>query len=186
MAGYVPATLQFRLEELPVEEIWKDIEGYEGLYQVSNLGNVRSLNFRGKGFAQNLRAKRMAEYLGVCLCKDKKHKYLYVHRLVAFHFVNGYQDGLTVNHLNENKWDNRAENLEWCTQKENDLYGTGRERSNRSHKKPVEQIGANGETVRVFGGASETEEAGFRPSLVTACCRGQAKTHGGYEWRYAT
>ena len=170
-----------------MEEIWKDIDGYEGLYQVSNQGNIRSLNYGGTGSIKNLKPKRMGEYLGVCLCKGGKwHKYLYVHRLVAFHFVGGYTEGFTVNHLNENKWDNRAVNLEWCTQKENGMYGTGRERSNHSHKKPVKQIGANGEIVRVFGGASETGKAGFHPSLVTACCKGKAQTHKGYEWRYAT
>lgn len=169
-----------------MKEIWKDINGYEGLYQVSNLGNVRSLNYRGRGYTKNLVTKRMGEYLGVCLCNGVgKPKYIYAHRLVALHFVDGYRDGLTVNHLNENKWDNRAKNLEWCTQRENDLYGTGRERSNKSHKKPIEQLDMNGNAIRCFGGANETREVGFRPSLVTACCKGKAQTHGGYKWRYA-
>ena len=169
-----------------MEEIWKDIDGYEGLYQVSNLGNVRSMNYRGNGSVRNLKAKRMGEYLGVTLCGRGERKYLYIHRLVALHFIGGYRDGLTVNHLNEDKRDNRAVNLEWCTQKENDLYGTGRERSNKSHKKPVEQLDTRGNTVCIFGGANETREVGFHPSLVTACCKGRSKTHGGYRWRYAT
>lgn len=169
-----------------MEEIWKDITGYEGLYQVSNLGNVRSLDYWRRGGVKNLVPKRMGQYLGVGLCNGgKKPKYHYVHRLVALHFVDGYADGLTVNHLNENKMDNRAKNLEWCTQKENDLYGTGRKRSEDSHKKPVQQIDASGKIVCTFSGAFETRTFGFTPSLVTACCKGKAQTHKGYIWQYA-
>ncbi len=170
-----------------MEEIWKDITGYEGLYQVSNLGNVRSLNYWGRGAVKNLTPKRMGNYLGVPLCNGvQKPKYFYVHRLVAFHFVGGYEDGLTVNHINEVRTDNRAENLEWCTQKVNNSHGTRLKRIGELLKKPVEQLDCDGRVVRIFGGANETRMVGFTPSLVTACCKGKALTHGGYKWRYAT
>jgi hypothetical protein len=88
--------------------------------------------------------------------------------------------------LNEVRTDNRAENLAWCTQKTNNSHGSRLERIGELHKKPVEQIDFNGQVVCVFGGASETREFGFNPSLVTACCKGKARTHKGYMWQYAT
>lgn len=170
-----------------MKEVWKDIKGYEGLYQISNLGNVRSLDYRGRGYTKNLSVKRMGQYLGVGLCDgSEKPKYFYVHRLVALHFVDGYRDGLTVNHLNEIRTDNRAENLEWCTQKVNNSYGSRLERIGELHQKPIEQIDLNGNLVRRFKGAFETRMVGFTPSLVTACCKGKAETHKGYKWQYAT
>lgn len=111
MAGYVPATLQFRLEELPVEEIWKDIEGYEGLYQVSNLGNVRSLNYNRQGRVKNLSSRLGGRgYYVVGLCSNGKPKTTPIHRIVAMAFVQNPEGFPCVNHKDENPRNNRADN----------------------------------------------------------------------------
>ena len=168
-------------------EIWKDIKGYEGKYQVSNLGNVRSLNWRNTGTVRNLYLKPQNEgYLLVELANKGKTHTFSVHRLVANHFVSGYREGMVVNHLNEVKTDNRAENLEWCTHRENCTYGTSLERSSRNRKKPIEQIDKNGKVVCVWAGAVDAESHGFDRKTISACCIGKVKFHKGYMWRYAT
>lgn len=110
-------------------EIWKDIAGFEGLYQVSNLGNVRSLDRvdgRGRNIKGFLRRQVLNKngYLYVNLSKHGKPNNYSVHRLVATAFVNNPAHKETVNHINENKTDNRAENLEWVTLIENLRYGS--------------------------------------------------------------
>ena len=112
-------------------EIWKDIKGFEGRYQVSNLGRVRSLDrwtnhknphfLKGKLMKPSLNKGR--GYFRIGLFDGNRNATHYeVHRLVAIHFVEGYKPGLVVNHKNEIKTDNRAENLEFCTQRYNLAY----------------------------------------------------------------
>ena len=106
-----------------IPEIWKDIKGYEGLYQVSNLGNVRSLMFvNGTTFKPRIRLLKQQirnNYYIINLCKNGKRKQHSVHRLVAQEFLENKQNKEVVNHLDFNKLNNKVENLEWCTQKEN-------------------------------------------------------------------
>lgn len=124
-------------------EIWKDIEGYEGLYQVSNLGRVKSLkrvvhqNQKGgqltpmiyKGRILKINYHTTIEY-GFCqLSKDNIQETKLIHRLVAEAFIPNPNNYPCVNHRNEDKTDNRVENLEWCTQRYNVNYGTSRERA---------------------------------------------------------
>ena len=114
-----------------MEEIWKDVKGFEGRYQVSNMGRVRSLDrwikhkhpYFIKGMILKNSMNKGKGYLRVSL-SDGHHNYTHyeVHRLVALHFVPGYKEGLCVNHKNEIKTDNRAENLEWCTYQYNLNY----------------------------------------------------------------
>ena len=110
----------FTKEEL-MNEKWLDIAGYEGVYQVSDLGRVRSLKF---GKVRVLRSsKNSCGYLNVSLFKDKKPKTITVHRLVAQAFINNDdKTKIYINHKNEVKTDNRASNLEWCTVSYNNAY----------------------------------------------------------------
>jgi hypothetical protein len=106
-------------------EIWKDVLGYEGLYQVSNLGQVKSLNYNRTGIERILKARLSKDgYYEVMLCKNGKGKSFRVHRLVVMSFIGEIPKGSVVNHLNEIRTDNRLENLEICTNKENINYGT--------------------------------------------------------------
>lgn len=101
-------------------EEWKDIEGYEGLYQVSNMGRVKSLHF---GKEKILKTSNDGnDYQVVVLCKHGEHNTLRVHKLVAVAFVDGYFKGAVVNHIDENKQNNVWTNLEWCTQRYNVNY----------------------------------------------------------------
>lgn len=123
-------------------EEWKDIKGYEGLYQVSNLGRVRSLSryvkhrtiyiLKGKLLKQRTRGKG---YLAVTLCKNSKLKHYYVHRLVAEAFIPNPNNLPQVNHKDENKSNNCVDNLEWCDDKYNTNYGTRNERHSMAIKK---------------------------------------------------
>lgn len=102
------------------EEVWKDVIGYEGLYQISNFGNVKSL---GNSFSRKERFLKLSPqskgYLTVVLQKNGKRKMMLVHRLVAEYFVSNLNDKLQVNHINGIKTNNRAENLEWVSHREN-------------------------------------------------------------------
>lgn len=129
---------------METSEQWKPINGYEDLYEVSNTGFVRSLK-RASTSGKILKSIVDKDgYLRVCLCKNNVKKSRRVHRLVANAFVIGKTDTKKViNHINENKADNRAENLEWCTVKYNTEYGSGIERRAAKRRKPVIAISAD-------------------------------------------
>lgn len=174
-------------------ELWKDIPDYEGLYQVSNLGNVRSLNWRNTGEIKNMFLKTHNQgYLKVELTKNGKRKTFMVHRLVALCFVKGYQEGYVVNHINKDKTDNRAENLEWCTQSYNTaytlchLYRNGRRRAIKC-KTPILQIDWSGQVVKVWNSPIEIKHSlGFNDWSIKQCCLGKRKQAYGYFWQFAS
>lgn len=127
-------------------EVWKDINGYEGLYQISNLGNVRSVDrmikHHPKDYFQKGRVLRPAPsrngYLMVVLVNHNNRKTINVHRLVAEHFIDNPDKFEQVNHIDEDKNNNRVDNLEWCTAKYNANYGTRNMRIRKSRKGGVE------------------------------------------------
>lgn len=164
-------------------EVWKDIEGYEGYYQVSNLGRVKSLErlVIGKnGKRYFCESKELfgtvdsTGYLMVTLRKDGARKTISIHRLVAKTFIPNPENKPTVDHINRNKTDNHVENLRWATHLE--------QADNTDHKKPI--VAIKGETILYFESAKQAEKYGFNSSTICECCRGKLKTHRGYEWHY--
>ena len=166
-------------------EIYKDIKDLEGLYQVSNFGNIMSLNYRRTGRAKLLKpGKNKQGYLGVVLFKDGKPKTFRVNRLVAEAFIPNPDNLTEVNHIDEDKTNNRVDNLEWKSHKGNCNHGTRNERVAKAQSKRVLQFTLNGEFVREWSSTMECGRNGFRQSAVARCCRGEKPQYKGYIWRY--
>ena len=172
---------------IQVMEIWKDVEGYEGQYQVSNKGRVKSLSrvaSDGRRVAERILKPHNngRGYLIVILCKDGKHINHRVHRLVANAFIDNPQNLPEVNHINENKEDNCVDNLEWCDRSYNINYGTRTLRTN----KPVIGVSKDKKNYLYFNSIMDAERlGGFDQGHISECCRGKRKTEGGYTWMYA-
>lgn len=166
-------------------EIWLSIEGYEELYEVSNMGRIKSLNYNHTKEEKILRqGKTKNGYLMVILCKEGKRKTFLVHRLVATAFLenpNGYR---CVNHKNEIKTDNRVENLEPCTYKYNINFGTCIQRRVEKQSKKVYQYDKDGVLIAIWESTRECDRSGFDHSAVASCCRGNRKSHKNYIWSY--
>ena len=173
-----------------IEEIWKDIEGYEGLYQVSSEGRIKSLSrltSNGRKIAEKILkpSNNGWGYLQVILCKDGKHINHRIHRLVAQAFIPNPENKPEVNHIDENKENNNVDNLEWVTSKENSNHGTHKERVAKAQSKPVMGISLDGKSYLYFNSTMDAGRlGGFKQSAISACCRGERKTHKGYTWRF--
>ncbi len=171
-------------------EIWKDVKGYEGLYQVSNLGRVRSLDrldSLGRKLEGKIRkpSKDRYEYLKVVLCRNNIQKTYRVHRLIAEAFLPNPENKPQVNHINEIKGDNRVENLEWMTCKENINYGSHNERSAKTKSVPVRQYDLQWNLIATYESASEAErQTGIHQGNISATCLSKRRTAGGFRWRY--
>lgn len=172
-------------------EIWKDVVGYEGLYEVSNLGNVRNA-VSGKVLKPQ---KLRHGYVGVWLYGNggiagRNGKQFSVHRIVAKAFCENPNNYAEVNHKNEVKCDNRAENLEWCTHKENSAYGTrgkriGEKNTNGKRSTQIDQLDMFGNFIRTFPSWHEAERCGYRSGNIYKAMNGD-RTHAyGYKWRYS-
>lgn len=168
-----------------MKEIWKDIDGYEGLYQVSNLGRVKSLKF-GKEKVMKV-VKFTNGYLGVNLCKEGKVKTHMLHRLVAKTFIENPDNLPQVNHKDEDKTNNIVSNLEFCNAKYNINYGTRNKRSSESkfnHPSRSKKVLCI-ETGVIYPSVSQLKrEFGFNKSNITSVCNGKRKTAYGFHWRY--
>ena len=174
-------------------EIWKDIQGYEGLYQISNLGNVKSFwKDRNGKIMKSCANKRV--YYQVNLYSDSKPiKRFAVHRLVAQAFIENTKNLPQVNHIDEDKTNNRVENLEWCTAKYNMNFGTrsarGLETKKLRNSKKAEisvlQFTKDGKFVNEFPSISEAARCtGINQGNICSCCKGRFKSAGGYIWKY--
>lgn len=187
-----------------MQEIWKDIKAYENMYQISNMGNVKSLNYKQTGREKILKPSVDKDgYQRVILCKNGYIKNYFVHRLVYEAFYGEIPKGMQVNHINEIKSDNRLENLNLMTPKENCNYGTRNKRVAEKRKgmkhteeaknkiseansKPVLQINTKtGEIIRVFQSTREVQrQLGYNHGNISNCCKGKYKTCCGFKWQY--
>ena len=167
-------------------ETWKQIPGYEGRYEASDAGRVRSL-ITNRILSQGTTGR----YNNVVLCDGCGGKRTRnVHRIIAELFCEKRTNCQEVNHINENRRDNRAENLEWCTRVENIRHGTGIQRHadsqrNKHGSKRMLQLTVSGEIVREFPSLREAKRNGYDPAFIARCAKGKHETAYGYKWRYA-
>lgn len=180
-------------------EIWKDIVGYEGLYEVSNQGRVRSLDRITNNGTQLRKGKilkgkiRSNGYASVHLSINGKTKWLNRHRIVALAFLPNPNNYPVINHKNEDKTDNRVENLEWCTIAYNTNYGNANAKRSKYHlnnpklSKGVSQYDINGNFIRNYPSIKEAERVtGVDSSQIGKCCNHLPMHHtaGGSKWEY--
>lgn len=186
-----------------MEEVWKPIKDFEGYYEVSNLGNVRSVDriveVQSKNQFGSYTTKRLCKgtilrpstnnfgYPYVLLCKDGKYTTLYVHRLVAQAFLPNPDSLPEVNHIDEDKTNNRVTNLEWCSSKYNSNYGTRNKTISTTRGKVVSMYDMEGNKLNTFKSARSAARSLNKKTAagITMCCKGKRKTAYGYIWKYA-
>lgn len=159
-------------------EKWKAINGYEGLYEVSNHGKVRT------AYGVILKGQANGDYRDIVLTKNKIRKKYKVHRLVAEAFVPNPYGFPIINHIDECPSNNNAENLEWCTYKYNTNYGTCVKRRAVNHYKPVNQYSGEVFVKRWKSIMTASKCLGINSSSITKVAKGKRKTAGGFGWRY--
>src|SRR5699024_5761663 len=186
--------------KMMIEE-WRDVPGYEGLYQVSNMGRIKSLDRKvkysdGRTFIHKGIILKPGQdhrgYLYVNLSKKGKIKPYRVHRCVAGSFLKRSPDKPEVNHIDENKENNKVSNLEWCNREYNNNYGTRIERihssdgiKNMVKERSIKVIQLeNGVVKNVWDSLMDCERSGFHRKNIKKCCEGKQKTHKGFAWKF--
>lgn len=181
-------------------EVWKDIVGYEGLYKVSNKGNVYSverISSQGNkwGGITLKPARHRDGYIYVALCKNGIKNYKLIHRLVAETFIPNPKGFLEINHIDEDKINNHVENLEWCTRKHNINHGKRTEKVGKKLSKKIRAVNIETGEVLTFNSTVEARDKGYTSSNVSVACRGVYKsgngkligdghTYKGHKWSY--
>ena len=181
-------------------EIWKDVVGYEGLYKVSNKGNVYSVERRSaigrKCGGRILKPINARGYLRLMLCENGMRKQHYVHRLVAQTFIPNHNNHLEINHKDENKKNNCVENLEWCTREHNNNHGTRNEKASQKLSKRVKAVNVETGEVTIFKSTREAGRKGYTQEYVSSACRGVYRSgstgkligdgyvYRGHRWSY--
>ena len=188
-----------------MKQIWKSIRGYEGLYEVNNLGFVRGLSRKiscHKIYQRNQKTmilkgiKRSNGYIQVALSKNGKSCIFFVHRLVLSAFLENPMNKPQVNHKDGNKENNKIENLEWVNASENGLHSYRELGRSAWHKgktgkgtptaKALIQKTLEGTIIRFWDcGLDAVREGKFESSSISRCANGIAKTHKGFVWEYA-
>ena len=164
--------------------IWKDVKGYEGLYEVSNLGRVKSLPRNGTVLHEKILKYGLDRYgyRQVILSKNDVRKSAKIHRLVAEVFLQNENKLPCINHKDENKQNNDVSNLEWCSYSYNNSYNGRAKKVAEGKYKQIFCIELN----TVFDSLAD---AGNKTKIsvgnICSCCRGKLKTAGGYHWKYA-
>ena len=164
-----------------MKEVFLDIPNYEGLYQVSNFGNVKNIR-TGKLLKP---FKNTYGYLYLNLSKNGTKRKVRVHRLVAQSFIPNPQNLPQVNHKDEIRTNNSVDNLEWCDAQYNNNYGTRTKRSAESHQKPILQFDKNGNFIREWVGQCEaSNKLNIPQGNICNFCNGIRSSAGGYIWKY--
>ena len=177
-------------------EIWKDVPGYVGLYQISNYGRVKSVfrneicgNMNRKRNEKILKPSLRKRYYFVSLSKNGIKYNAVIHRLVAAAFIPNPENKPCIDHIDGNRANNHADNLRWVTVKENQNNPITKskwigKKANPHHEKAVEQI-KNGIVVNVFVSIQEAARKGnFSATAICKVCKGKGNLHKGYKWRY--
>lgn len=186
-------------------EIWKDVKDYEKYYQISNFGKVRSKNrITRNGSTNYIKKGKILKsfdnglgYKFVCLKKGGKSLKMYIHRLVGMHFIENPLNKPYINHIDCNPSNNRVENLEWCTPKENTRYmfKLGRQNMGKEWKEKIQKyqekrrkkvVSLNLKTneEKIYNYLNEVKIDGHSPGEVCKCCKNDKYTHHGLKWRY--
>lgn len=162
-------------------EVWKDIQGYEGLYKISSLGNVYSC-YTNKILSPG---KTGDGYPYVMLHKDKKEKIHMIHRLVAIHFIPNPDNLPIINHKDEDKENYSIDNLEWCTYSHNNTYNGVNKRTAKALSKPVYAYNQDGKCVNYYESVRGAErKTGFVSGNIVSCCNGRLHTYKNLVWSY--
>ena len=163
------------------KEVWRDVKGYEGLYQVSSEGRVKSLKRKGRRKERILKHQIDRNgYLRLNLCAGGKSRLFFVHRLVCQAFHENPDNNPCVNHIDENKTNNAASNLEWCTYEENINHGTRNERAS----KPVGQYSLEGKLIKLWPSLTEVKrQTGFSQGNISEAANGNRKQAYGFIWK---
>jgi hypothetical protein len=165
-----------------MNEVWKPIAGYEGLYEVSSFGRIRSVV---NGLL--LTPDEARGYLRVTLFRNGVRNRQPIHRLVAQAFIPNPRGKPAINHKDEDKSNNRVDNLEWCTRSYNVNYGTRIARQRVKVSKAVVQYDMNGQAIAVYDSITLASQAvGISVQHIVACCKRKYPYAGGFVWRYLT
>ena len=154
-----------------------------GDYIAASDGKIYKMNWKRTGKMREVKQSKLSNGYLVFWFNGKL---MYSHRFIAMCFIENHDNLSQVNHKNEIKYDNRVENLEWCTSDYNNNYGTRNERSAKSHSIPVSQYTKDCEFITTYPSVLEAaRQTGVWPTVISKCCRGKLKSAGGFIWRFA-